>query len=484
MPVKSVSKPSSGPKKANTKPKKSVEVVEEKEIIYPDLCVLLYQSKIKIPRDLLKITADRAKTLLGWETEDEYFERFRKQYPDAVREACLFKDYLLKDREGKKVRCWRNSKNRPFSESWADALCQDILNKQWRFNGETIIISKTGVDLSGQHRLVALVLAAMDWHGPNSLHHQKKWSEEPYIEALVVAGVEEDQELVNTLDNVRSRTISDVFYTSPIFSDMAKDQRKKASNMLQNAVNFMWKRTVVSHSGTDIYQTHSTSVEFLDRHKKLTEFVRYFLDLDDKNALSKVGLGSMGLCSTLCYYQASSLSDPDEYLAEEVPSEATLNWDNENKAKRFWKEIADNTALFKPLRDGLACLTDPDTDKDPNINEKLCLLAKAWQLFANDEVISKSEILPKYSPPNDDGVKRLLDWPRFGIMDKEGAYLGIDFGQPGKSAALSEEEGGNSDEDGDEELTDEEMEERMSKERPKAQERAVKEKSKGSRSGK
>src|SRR5262245_37690440 len=91
------------------------------------------------------LTAEQAKQLLGWQEESE-----------AVK---FGQDYLLVDRRGLKVRATNNTKNRPFDVQNCRALSQSMLLKQWRLNGEPLIIGQTDEVLDGQHTLVALVLA-------------------------------------------------------------------------------------------------------------------------------------------------------------------------------------------------------------------------------------------------------------------------------------------------------------------------------------
>lgn len=390
---------------------------------------------IPIPLDTVRITVDEAKTLLGWETEADLFNRIKESNPKVIKDKCAFgHDFLMRDANANKVRCWNNSRNRPFSEAWCRMLAQDILNRHWHMNCETIIISKTGLVLSGQHRLIALVLAYQEWSGRNSMRWANKWPEEPYIEALVVTGADEDQDTINTLDNVRSRSLSDVFYTSPMFASMEKDQRKKASDMLQKSVEFLWKRVVKAHRAysSDKIQydelTHSRAVEFKDNHTSILDFVKMMVDLDDEGPISK--LMRVGPCGAIAYLQASSDSDADSYRAAETPSEQALDWNKKAKAERFWDELAKGTALFAPIRTAIAAMANPDTEEDPKLLDKICMLAKAWALFSEDMHMSADPddeehcIIPR-TREDDYGNRILVEFPTFG---------GIDYGEPGKSS--------------------------------------------------
>lgn len=418
--------------KGRKEPQAPKEVLPfEHKVIYPKIGV----NGVELSEESLKITVAKAKKTLGWMTEADYYNWRKEKDPKISREACDFgDDSLLMDEEDNKVRCFHNAKNRPFSEAWARALAQDILNHKWQFNGEAIILSNTGRVLSAQHRLIALVLAGQMWAGKNHDFWVKKgWKEEPFILSIVVRGISEGQDVISTLDNVKPRSLSDVFYTSPLFSDLVGKPRNQAVRILANALKFFWDRTRPAHDGCDVkYQTHATSMEFLDRHKKLLEHVRYIIDQNvGTKAFSNTETGLRpSTVAAACYLMAASESDPDSYLAAEPPSEKVLSWDNEKKAKRFWEEVAKDTALFKPLRMGLKALVDPDSGEDAREREKVCLLARAWALFLDDMPMSIEEILPHYSEDKD-GVKHFTDYSTFG---------GIDWGHPGKAEKEEEDD--------------------------------------------
>lgn len=82
------------------------------------------------------------------------------------------------------------NKNRKVSDGTVLKYAEDIRQRRWRINGETIVMGKTGNILDGQHRLLAIIEAKMP------------------IEAFVVSGV--DDETFETLDSGRQRTPADV----------------------------------------------------------------------------------------------------------------------------------------------------------------------------------------------------------------------------------------------------------------------------------
>lgn len=84
----------------------------------------------------------------------------------------------------------QNSGNRIVSGLLVAEYAQAIAEGRWRYNGETIIVSKTGRLLDGQHRCLAVVKAGIA------------------IEVALVDDVDED--VFDTLDSGKKRSAADV----------------------------------------------------------------------------------------------------------------------------------------------------------------------------------------------------------------------------------------------------------------------------------
>lgn len=433
---------------------KAKVVVKEADrpILYPDIVV----NGIVIPREKLKITARQMKELLKWETEPDYKERMKKENPDAkAAEAAEYgDDYLLKNTQGEKVRCWNNVYNRPFTESHAKEIAQVILNKDWRMNCEAMIVSETGQCQSIQHRGVGLILAVEEWNGKNKEHWREIWQEEPYIESILIQGASDDPKTVMTLDNVRARSMTDVIFTSEIFSRKKLDatERKECSRMLAVCIDFLWKRTgqgMASIVGTfHQYQTHSESLRFLDRHPTIQDCVSEIFSCNKDRDLSKMML-SPGICAGSMYLMGSAKSDPDAYrkaAREEVDKlEKELDWELFDKAKEFWALIG-TSAEFSHVRTILKDLATNETEDEGlggKVQEKLAVLALAWQAFAEAPpatVIHSNQVslTGKYIK-TDDGVKKLnAPEANFGGIDL-GDLINEKEGKPTAGEATAEE---------------------------------------------
>lgn len=376
----------------NPKPPKQVE----RPIIYPNV-------EVKICIGEKSLTATKAKELLGWETEDQYSERTGDS-PSST----LFGDPLLTDDEKHRIQCWNNLGNRPFGESWCRSIAQDILLGNWKFNMETIVISKTGRITSGQHRLVGLVLAAEAWNAAKE-KYEEIWPQEPTIEVLLAFGGSEDQDVLRTVDNVKPRSLSDVFYTSDYFAKLPSVDRKECSRMLDFAVDLLWKRTEAAETSGTKFQTHSASVDFLDRHPKLLGSVKHLFGENKERAISKLGL-SPGQSSAVHYLQAAYETDGDVYRNGRPPSEKLIQWDYKEQADEFWTDISGLAKKSGDLREALAHCERPIL--------RLAVLAKAWHLYAEGKKVTAADLELELIE-DENGHMKLNENPDF---------LGIDSG--------------------------------------------------------
>lgn len=398
----------------------------ERAVIYPEVLASICDGENAI-------TAEKAKGLLGWETEGQYLERQsagkKLTEKDKERLVATFKP-LFKDEEGNKVRCWNNSRNRPYGDSWARQLAQDILNRNWAgpttmpgetVNGETIVISRTGQVESGQHRLIGLVLAYQIWLKQKS-YWESKWPTEPIIETIMVYGVSESSKVLQTLDNVKPRTLDDVFYTSELFNDLDSPEKKECSRMLAKAITLLWRRTgagknPLSHSH---YQTHSESKEFVDKHPRILKALVHIFKANNERAISGLRL-SPGQSAGLLYLMGCSSSDGDAYRNMEVRDESLLDWGNWKKACDFWTDLVKDK--LPAVRTALGLLVDEDTQTGGRLTEKFAILAKAWGTYlelADVSTMTTEDLQLEYHT-NDKGIMKLINCPDF---------AGIDTGEP------------------------------------------------------
>lgn len=376
-------------------PKKTVKT-ETRQVIYPEI-----DAKICAGPDA--VTQQQAKDLLGWEEET-----------DDVKFGA---DYFLMDENKKKIRCHNNVRNRPFNEGHSRTLAQDLLNLHWRMNGETVVIGSTGRVLSGQHRLIALVLACQMWE--NQSHWKSRWRLEPTLETIVVMGVQETEDVTRTLDNVRPRTLGDVLFTSDALAKVKTVDRKSVARMLDYAVRLLWDRTGARKDAYAPRRTHSESLDFLDLHPSVMKCVKHIYEEDQEGSIGK--LVSPGTVAALMYLMASSGTDPRKYRDSENPSEKSLDLGNWDKAEEFWTLFSARSDDLKPLREAIGMLASEDTGIGGTPDEKIALVAKAWSAFAEVGKVEKGDL--KLSYRTQDDVRYLADFPTFG---------GIDCGKPGK----------------------------------------------------
>ena len=397
------------------------------------------------------ITVDDAKALLGWETEEEYAAKKAEEMnlPEGAPKATYSGDYLLVDRENNRVRCHNNVTNRPLYTSIVVNLSQEILNKRWRFNGEPIIIGKTGLILNGQHTLISIIFAEQLRNGTQKAHWEQYWKEPCFIEKLIVFGVDEVDEVVNTMDTCKPRTLSDVIYRSTFFKDMNEKGRKLAAKITDGAVKFLWNRVGFVNDPHFSRLTHSEALSFLEKHPTVLKCARHIYDED----MSEDGLKpiskyiSSGTACGLMYLMACTNSDGEKYRSSDNPSEKMLKLDRYDKAAEFWT-LFNSSEDFREIKYAIGRLVDPESEGVGSIKEKVAIVIKGWHAFnrpRDNSKIRANEVKLKWKK-DEDGIVHLVEHPEIG---------GVDYGDPARQTIKGLE-----DADGDETISDEEVKER------------------------
>lgn len=389
------------PEKAlKEKSKKQMEAEANRPVTYPEIDVQIYVSE---PMDV-----ETAKRLLGWTEVDKG-------------------DYTLVDEEGKKILCKNNARNRPLNEAWARTIAQDILNKHWVCNLETIIIGRHGSVLSGQHRLIGLILADQKRQSEKVMSDGRKefkhwadlWDGPCTIQTLVAFGADESDTLTRTLDNTRPRTVADIIYTSEIFARYSnRKDREGLSKMLDWAVKLLWQRTGAYTDAYSPKRTPSEALYFIERHGRVTECVKHlFEENSGNNAVAKVFTPGPGTAAGLMYLMACGKSDGDAYRNEDHASEDQLTFNDWKKACEFWAMLVQQGKAFAPvikmLKEVVPTLGDW-IDEGTLRRAKIAVIGKAWMAFRTGEPFN--DIQPM-TVKDKDGFLRLVDPPFIGNID-------------------------------------------------------------------
>lgn len=396
-------RPKTPPKAKPDKPERG----KGRKIKYPALIVELRAGQ-------QGLTAENMKELMGW-TEETETEKFGE-------------DYLFKDKLGNKIRLSHNTANRPFYIDLADKYAQALLTKHWSgpngngktVNGESMIFGKTGEIISAQHRGVGVVFAEQRRNSNESEHWKEHWKGPIKLDTVLVLGVDESDEVVNTVETGKSRTPADMLYRSVYFSNVkTQKDRLTQAKAAAHAIRFLWHRTGAKDDAFVPLLTHDELMDFLARHEKLVLAIRHVCEEDgDKNISSRVPLG---YAAAMLYLQGSSDTDLDDigYLTDR--REKKLDWKQWDKAQEFWTLLSQVSVHdFDDVRYALNKLTDHSVHLGGNRLEKTGIIVKAWQEFKADRIPSKASLALEYAHATD-GSKTLISKPDFG---------GIDIGEP------------------------------------------------------
>lgn len=469
---------------------------KKRQVVYDQISV----SGVIIPRANLKVTLAMAKDMLGWETEAEFQERMLKlgritdklqarfrnpsMEPTKIATATDAKnipgvkvgdkinnpewaafakttEWSLLGPDGQPVVCWRNINNRPLDGGWVQQLAQDVVTKCYLLNGENIIIGKTRLVISGQHRMIALIWACWLWskaratpeaeRTPDQRKWLKVWPEEPYIESLVSYGIDEDQETLMSIDNTKARTDADNFYTSELVEEILTNlgtnrtsARKECSSMMQDAVKVIFQRTGAGNVAG--YKTKQVTMQFAKTHRTILQCTQHIYSENSGaggRPISDLGIKG-GQAVAMMYLMGSCTTHGDAYRSKAERTEEGFDWGFMEKAKEFWSLLAASNpdvtgpmanptavAVMKPVRQALAGIIDPNEGGAGNEqhDERSAIIAKAWGIFKEDCDILKASLDLRYDidrePDTGRVVKRkLLECPLFGSPS------GVDLGKP------------------------------------------------------
>lgn len=371
-------KKENGKKKDPAKPK----------ILYPEF-------KVKVCLGDKALRMEAAKEMLGW-TENE------EEAKAAGVNECSF------EWDKKKIWLLHNLNNRPVYSSVWERLVQELLRKRWRFNGEPIIIGKHGSILNGQHSLISIVIAELT-RLASPQEYEDFWAEPVFMERVVEYGIDEDDDIINTMDTCRPRSSTDVLYRSEFFMAFGRGPRREMARITEYAIKTLWRRTNVP----DIYRTHSETVDFLHRHPKLVEVAKHVHDENNTQRLGKVIFP--GHAAALLYLMACSDTDGTAYLAQPIEkrSERFLDFGKWGVACDFWSKIASSKTMAG-VRQAIK-----DLAEGGYIAQKFTILIRAWNLFLEKKPITHDavKLQDRDYHINSDGVKKLLENPAIAGID-------------------------------------------------------------------
>lgn len=468
-------------------------------IVFPEIRI----SGVTIPRANLKISVANAIKMLAYETEAQYKVRGTRDHGGQADLYCFRPPGLATDHKsfarlanspeanftdpsGELVCCWRNANNRPLDVVWVRELMQDMAERGWRLNCENIIISKRGMVMSGQHRLIALIWLWIVWRGEakgdawGDLRRlvARHWgTEEPYIESLVACGADDDVDTLMTLDNTKARSDADNGVQLELFegwtrkvpqyvqerdangrqviqwvdAPLSAPQKRECSAMWARQVDTLWVRLGAGGVGdTKRSRSKKATLDFTLKHPTILDCVRHIWrenggDGDKGKTLSDL-LGSAGDCAAMMWLMAQCRTDGAAYRDRQSLAdrdESRCDFSAMDKAKEFWSLLAASgeggTAaaeqLFRPLRRALGLISDPSYglgQRNGTPEERQGLVAKAWAAFLAHGGIEDGEVSLRYAVDVDQEGHQTDKW-----LDEMPKFGGADLGLPTRKKAVT-----------------------------------------------
>ncbi len=377
-----------------------------REVKFPNL-------EVHIRRGEKAITVDEMKNLLGWEEQPEG--------------ADWGKDYFTKDENGTKVRCLNNNANRPFDRSWAVTIAKMHLNRQWAFNGQTITVGNYGTIISAQHRGVGLILAEQMRTGRN-----KAWYKDlpgPLtMEAIVVLGIEETPEILQTTDTGKIRTYAEYLFSDPDapFASLQPKDRIRKCSYLDHAVRLVWSRTGYDKQSGRRAMDPSRVIPELEKFRNnhgdnrggITRAVKHVIEEDPDGNLP--GIISVGYLAALCYLMGVSGTEPAPYQRMKERRETkAMSFANRDKAEEFVQLFCWAAAGKEEGKELVPVLQVLNTNKGNtetwSPKDTFSTIAKAWNLFVTGEPITSENIALETA--DKDGVQVPCEYVTVGGID-------------------------------------------------------------------
>ncbi len=344
-----------------------------------------------------KITVDVAKDILGWRIVVD---------DDEI--------HILKDLEGNRIALDNNVMNRPYRPTLCKRWMSEILRKKWRLNGETIIIDRTGQLQSGQHTLVALVMAEqLRKLEPDTW---KSWKGSCFIEKLIVQGISDANDVVDTIDLGQRRSLGDVIARNQTFITYGTRVQKRLSNDLAIATRLVWERQGGKERAFAKDFPHSEALDFIADHPKLLESVKLIHEEDGERQVSKKI--ARGFAAGLHYLMCVATTDMDEYVDK---GPASLNFELEDKAGDFWTLFASGDQLKKtdPINVLVSNMMMINTAGFVGRQKILGTVIKAFNLWVDGKTAKDYDVIKVATRIDEDEVEHLMESPRIGGIDVE-----------------------------------------------------------------
>lgn len=397
MPVKKTTE-NSPPEKA-PKPIKGFKAQSfgPRETLYPEVSVNKAYGEHAL-------TFEQVKKILGWSESPN---------PELPNEPCLFK--LPPDLGGKAIWCHnvitRTYRNRFLTWGNVLALKQEHLRRRWKRNGETLIVGKSGFVLNGQHSCIGFCLACLEWATYKD-DWSDVWETEPTMEKLVVYGIEEDDDTVNSMDTAKPRSLVEVIERSEVFASMKNAERKECAKITDHAVRLLWHRLGVKLDAFAPRRTHSEAMDFIGHHPKLLECVKHIFEENSEQKI--VDVITPGYAAALMYLMATSSSDPLKYHDADIFSEANADLENYDKAADFFVLVSSEASEMKAIREYILSLKIDGLDTR---DAKMAVLCKAWTLFIQEATIDIDGLRLDFSSGDSD-ARKLAECPTTGGIDR------------------------------------------------------------------
>jgi hypothetical protein len=264
--------------------------------------------------------------------------------------------------------------------------------------------------------LVGFILAEQE-----RVRNREVWKEyhsDPIkMETIIVVGISEKKNVVDTIDGGQGRSVGDVIFRNKDFGDVEEAQAR-LSNILAITARLVWLRAGGKLVSAAPHFPRSEALEFIENHQQLNEAVRFIYKLDGTGAEGKKISKrlSLGYAAGLLYLMATAKTKREAYDERGVEALDFSLW---AKACEFWSKVAEPAGLAKddPVYVLVMHILSKLDASGASARDELCgSIIKAWNLWVDGKPASAKELKVAKGKNERDKIV-LVEEPRIGGID-------------------------------------------------------------------
>ena len=197
---------------------------------------------------------------------------------------------------------------------------------------------------------------------------------------------------------------------------MSGGERVKVAKIAEYAIRTLGYRTAAFANAFAPNRTHSEQIEFLQRHPRLLQCVKWIYEAESERSVSNVI--PLGTAAGLMFLMGSAGDTGEKYtkaLKETSrPHENMLKWGHWDLAEKFWEAIGNSDKKMFPIKEALAQVSQDGDSISKDV--QMGIIVKAWNLFSNGKPLTAESLALQFQEDGE-GRKHLTEKPLISPID-------------------------------------------------------------------